>query len=89
MMMQEMLDTSKTLSPNLTSQVVFDFTKYKYCSTYNLAEGELSALRQYGDKYWFTQELIKRNKKKYIIFTVTLMLSLLQRRNLYLGKSNH
>jgi len=36
---QELLDTAKTVSDSQTSQLVFDFANYKYCSIYNLAEG--------------------------------------------------
>merc|ERR550519_1046713 len=40
---QELLDTAKTVSESQTSQLVFDFANYKYCSIYNLAEGIDSA----------------------------------------------
>ena len=42
---QELLDLSKGYTSPLSSQILFDFTKYKYCSTYNLAEGRKQVLK--------------------------------------------
>ena len=65
---QELLDLSRDNNSPQSSGIVFDFTKYKYCSTYNLAEGMDSKKKQKGIYHLYSDlNVITPTKKKPVI----------------------
>ena len=65
---QELLDLSKDNNSPQPSGIVFDFSKYKYCSTYNLAEGMDSKKKQKGVYHLYSDlNVITPTKKKPVV----------------------
>ena len=73
---QELLDLSKGNSSSASSQILFDFTRYNYCSTYNLAEGMDSKKKQKAVYSMYSDlNTITPTKKKPVIRWETFLYS--------------